>query len=232
MTQSRYEQLAQNPQTTSYLTQATLRDILLPLILGTENDAISYWAGKQLALQFPLASREDLSRFFVQMNFGDLRLKKQKKEQFFFELTGPVVVARIADFETPDFQLEAGFIAQSMEQQLQHVTEAKATIENKKTVTIFVQTDSNAPIESEPMAAIHLTTDLAQVAIVPNQPATNPKNDQSAVPFDRSEPVQEPPFVPEADEPKIPLPPETTTHNTRTRVTDLPSRREMHRKHK
>ncbi|WP_241653698.1 YslB family protein [Latilactobacillus curvatus] len=243
MTQSRYEQLAQNPQTASYLTQATLRDILLPSILGAENDAISYWAGKQLALQFPLDSFEDLCAFFEQINFGHLSLKKQKKEQYFFELTGPIVASRIADFDTPDFQLEAGFVAQILEQQLRIVTEAKATIENKKTVTIFVQTDSKAPIEDEAVEAIHLTVDAPQVASVPSEsesveeePApvmTQPVEaapEEVAAPTLEPESVPETPVVPEPVEPEKKPTSEETPHYTRTRVADLPSRREMHRK--
>ncbi|SMH69782.1 conserved hypothetical protein [Latilactobacillus curvatus] len=245
MTQSRYEQLAQNPQTASYLTQATLRDILLPSILGAENDAISYWAGKQLALQFPLDSFEDLCAFFEQINFGHLSLKKQKKEQYFFELTGPIVASRIADFNTPDFQLEAGFVAQILEQQLRIVTEAKATIENKKTVTIFVQTDSKAPIEDEAVEAIHLTVDAPQVASVPSQsesveeePAPVMTQPVEAAPEEVAAPTLEPesgpetPVVPEPVEPENKPTSEETPHYTRTRVADLPSRREMHRKHR
>lgn len=245
MTQSRYEQLAQNPQTASYLTQATLRDILLPSILGAENDAISYWAGKQLALQFPLDSFEDLCAFFEQINFGHLSLKKQKKEQYFFELTGPIVASRIADFDTPDFQLEAGFVAQILEQQLRIVTEAKATIENKKNVTIFVQTDSKAPIEDEAVEAIHLTVDASQVASVPSEsesveeePAlvmTQPVEaapEEVAAPTLEPESVPETPVVPEPVEPENKPTSEETPHYTRTRVADLPSRREMHRKHR
>ncbi|MCS8581576.1 YslB family protein [Latilactobacillus curvatus] len=245
MTQSRYEQLAQNPQTASYLTQATLRDILLPSILGAENDAISYWAGKQLALQFPLDSFEDLCAFFEQINFGHLSLKKQKKEQYFFELTGPIVASRIADFDTPDFQLESGFVAQILEQQLRIVTEAKATIENKKNVTIFVQTDSKAPIEDEAVEAIHLTVDASQVASVPSEsesveeePApvmTQPVEaapEEVATPTLEPESVPETPVVPEPVEPENKPTSEETPHYTRTRVADLPSRREMHRKHR
>ena len=243
MTQSRYEQLAQNPQTASYLTQATLRDILLPSILGAENDAISYWAGKQLALQFPLDSFEDLCAFFEQINFGHLSLKKQKKEQYFFELTGPIVASRIADFDTPDFQLEAGFVAQILEQQLRIVTEAKATIENKKTVTIFVQTDSKAPIEDEAVEAIHLMVDAPQVASVPSEsesveeePApvmTQPVEaapEEVAAPTLEPESVPETPVVPEPVEPENKPTSEETPQYTRTRVADLHSRREMHRK--
>lgn len=238
MTQSRYEQLAQNPQTTSYLTQATLRDILLPSILGAENDAISYWAGKQLALQFPLNSFEDLYAFFEQINFGHLSLKKQKKDRYFFELTGPIVISRIADFDTPDFQLEAGFIAQILEQQLQIVTEAKATIENKKTVTIFVQTDSKAPIEDEAGAPIHLTTPAPQTTAKPEpttqsvvtQTTSVEPPEEELVPTPKS--TQETSNVPETVEPKATPMPEEIPHYTRTRVADLPSRREMHRKRK
>nr|WP_302680098.1 YslB family protein [Latilactobacillus curvatus] len=227
------------------MTQATLRDILLPSILRAENDAISYWAGKQLALQFPLDSFEDLCAFFEQINFGHLSLKKQKKEQYFFELTGPIVASRIADFDTPDFQLEAGFVAQILEQQLRIVTEAKATIENKKNVTIFVQTDSKAPIEDEAVEAIHLTVDASQVASVPSEsesveeePApvmTQPVEaapEEVAAPTLEPESVPETPVVPEPVEPENKPTSEETPHYTRTRVADLPSRREMHRKHR
>lgn len=210
MTQSLYTQLTDTPQTATYLAQATLRDILLPLILGDETEGISYWAGKQLATKFPLESIADLSQFFEQINFGQLTLKKQKKNQYFFELTGPIVTKRITDFKTPDFQLEAGFMAQTLEQQLQVTAEAKATVENKKRVTIFVQTDINDPIEipleTEPVVTIQTPE---STPVIPTEPVTA----ATAEPTTESEhePVAKASF---------------------SSVADLPSRQELHRRKK
>lgn len=208
MTHSLYTQLTHNGQPNSYLNQATLRDVLLPAILGNENSEISYWAGKQLATQFPLASIDDLCRFFQQINFGELRLTKQKKEHYFFTLTGQIVTDRLTDFDAPDFQLEAGFIAQAIESQLNVVTEAKATIDNRKHVTIFVQTDSKAPIESNerPIPITLTETELPEPPITTTEP-----------------PVSDTPT------PTTPQPAETTNPAPQS-VSDLPTRRELHRK--
>lgn len=213
MTQPLYTQLTDTPQTATYLAQATLRDILLPLILGDETEGISYWAGKQLATKFPLESIADLSQFFEQINFGQLTLKKQKKNQYFFELTGPIVTKRIADFKTPDFQLEAGFMAQTLEQQLQVTAEAKATVENKKRVTIFVQTDINdpleIPLETEPVVTIQ-TPEVT--------PVTSPEPAESVTAV-ASEPTTEPEHEPVAKA-------------SFSSVANLPSRQELHRRKK
>ncbi len=115
----------------------------------------------------------------------------------------------------------------------------------KKNVTIFVQTDSKAPIEDEAVEAIHLTVDASQVASVPSEsesveeePApvmTQPVEaapEEVAAPTLEPESVPETPVVPEPVEPENKPTSEETPHYTRTRVADLPSRREMHRKHR
>jgi len=213
VTQSLYTQLTDTPQTATYLAQATLRDILLPLILGDETEGISYWAGKQLATKFPLESIADLSQFFEQINFGQLSLKKQKKNQYFFELTGPIITKRLADFKTPDFQLEAGFIAQTLEQQLQVTAEAKATVENKKRVTIFVQTDTNDPIEIPLETEAMVTMQTPEVTpIAPTEPAE--------------------PVTPVATEPTPEPEHEPVAKASFSSVANLPSRQELHRRKK
>jgi len=218
VTHSLYSQLTHNDQPAAYLNQATLRDVLLPAILGSENSEISYWAGKQLATQFPLASVDDLCTFFAQINFGQLTLTKHKKETYFFTLTGQIVTDRLNDFDEPDFQLEAGFIAQTVESQLRVVTEAKATIDNHKNVTIFVQTDSKAPIETEATPEPITITD----APAPPTAAANQPVDETPTPVQPEPPVEQP-------TPTTPQPAEPETTPTQS-VSDLPSRRELHRK--
>ena len=42
------------------LMNGSLRDVILPAILGKETDEMLYWIGKDIARQFPVGSLEDL----------------------------------------------------------------------------------------------------------------------------------------------------------------------------
>lgn len=127
-----------------------LRDILIPSLVGN-NDDIMYWAGKLLARKLLLATDNDLRLFFEYAGWGTLTHTKSKKEEHTFELSGDPVKTRFGATEKPDFQMEAGFIAETFQLHSNFTTEAKVEkIDDKKPmVTINVIIDSHAPVQPE-----------------------------------------------------------------------------------
>lgn len=127
-----------------------LRDILIPSLVGN-NDDIMYWAGKLLARKLVLATDNDLRLFFKYAGWGILKHTKAKKEEHLFEISGEPVDVRFHATKNPDFQLEAGFIAETFQLHSNLSTEAK--IEkidpNKSSVTIQVIIDSHATVQPE-----------------------------------------------------------------------------------
>ncbi|HRL00713.1 MAG TPA: DUF2507 domain-containing protein, partial [Trichococcus flocculiformis] len=80
-------------------------------ILGEHTDEILYWAGKDLARQFPLKSQEDLYEAMIYCGFGQLELLKKEKNAQQYRLESDLVTVRTQN-EQVSFQLEAGFLAQ------------------------------------------------------------------------------------------------------------------------
>ncbi|MBB6282785.1 YslB family protein [Geobacillus subterraneus] len=101
-----------------------LRHSLLPELLGKDGPALLYWAGKQLARRYPLATLEDIAAFFDRAGWGTLSAGEERKDELHIELSGPIVSARLSLYDSCTFQLEAGFLAQQIEQQKRFVTEA------------------------------------------------------------------------------------------------------------
>lgn len=94
-----------------------LREVLIPTILGKETSAILYWAGKDLARQYPLQTLDDTIDFFAKAGWGSLTVKTEGKNELEVELTSPVIKERLQKKNmATTFQLEAGFLAQQMEQ--------------------------------------------------------------------------------------------------------------------
>ncbi len=139
MTQKRYDQLINSRRG---FISATMRDVLLPAILGKETDGILYWIGKDLAREYPVQTIDELILLTKQLGFGDLELVKDSDLQHTFKLSGPIVSERLEiDKEHTSFTLEAGFIAQELEFQLGTVTEAEVDSIKHKEVRIFAQND-------------------------------------------------------------------------------------------
>ena len=126
-------------QTGTTLGSELLRDVLIPSLVGN-NDDIMYWAGKLLARKLLLATDNDLRLFFEYAGWGHT-----------FELSGEPVKIRFSATEKPDFQLEAGFIAETFQLHSNFTTEAKVekTDDKKDVVTINVIIDSHAPVQPE-----------------------------------------------------------------------------------
>lgn len=107
------------------------RNFLIPNILGTDTDTITYWAGKNISKQYQLNDIDDLPEFFQQANLGDLTLQKNKDLTYIFKLDGTVIADRL-EINAEDFSLESGIIAQTLTTQLQKDTEAAYEINAKK----------------------------------------------------------------------------------------------------
>lgn len=133
--------------------QLMLRDLLLPELLGQETANIAYWAGRDLARKLPV-TEEDLTQLFEQIGFGTLTPTTAKKQERHYLLTGTVVETRLANFDKPDFQLEAGFLAQSLQQILGIVVEANAVPDTRKhqvELTVALDPKTAQPTEQTPL---------------------------------------------------------------------------------
>ncbi len=104
-----------------------LRGHVLPMILGKHEDDILYWAGKEIARRFPLASFDELPTFFAQAGWGSLTLHKEANEKRIFRVTRQNDVT----FPTSSCQLEAGFIAEQHQKLTGYLTECHGTKSDK-----------------------------------------------------------------------------------------------------
>ncbi|WP_313469297.1 YslB family protein [Carnobacterium sp.] len=120
-----------------------MRDALIPNLLGQETNEILYWAGKELARQYPLNNQQDTVLFFKKAGFGTLTVDSHHKNKVIFRLSGSVVENRLAMVKQPSFNLEAGFLAEQIQQQESLYTEAIYEIKSKaKSVLITLQQDT------------------------------------------------------------------------------------------
>ena len=132
-----------------------LRDSLIPEVFGTDT-TILYWAGKKMARNINLASITDLVTFFEKANWGKLEIVKEKKDKQTWLLSGDIVKFRQNQVKTADFNLEAGFIAETIQIQSGFTSETIVENQNSKSgVSIIVQTDLKNPNEVEPTNQFH-----------------------------------------------------------------------------
>ncbi|MCA1031968.1 YslB family protein [Bacillus timonensis] len=106
-----------------------IREVVLSDLLGKDSPQLLYWAGKSLARKYPLQTIEELIQFFHNAGWGDLHVHSEKKYEIDFHLTGEIISHRFRTFEKCTFQLEAGFLAQQIQQLKNHITE---TFEQQK----------------------------------------------------------------------------------------------------
>lgn len=112
------------PRSISIFGYELIREVLLPEILGNDTPEILYWAGKRLARKFPLNSYQDIINFFAKASWGRLEIMKEAKNELEIELISPLIVSRVKSKAEHFFQLEAGFLAQQIEQQKEMIAEA------------------------------------------------------------------------------------------------------------
>ncbi|MGO4888628.1 YslB family protein [Anaerobacillus sp. MEB173] len=122
-----------------------LRKDLLPALLGKEHDKILYWAGKTLARQYPLPTLDDIIHFFTKSGWGQLTLTKEKKRELHFELTSEFFAKRRENYSC---QLEAGFLAEQIQQQTNNISETD-TVQKGTKVLFTVHIDRKDQVQSE-----------------------------------------------------------------------------------
>ena len=91
-----------------------LRYVGLPDMLGKDAGIILYVLGKNLARKAECESFEELFEFFLHSGWGELQLVHEKRKKYIFELSGDIIQSRLATFENIDFQIELGFIAETI----------------------------------------------------------------------------------------------------------------------
>ncbi|MBU9710953.1 DUF2507 domain-containing protein [Evansella tamaricis] len=119
-----------------------LRHLLLPELLGEEEEMILYWAGKALARKLTDEDITDLVHFFEESSWGTLSLVKEKGTEQHYELIAPLMD------KTRPLTLECGFLAQWTERKVGFITEAAYELKRKKPLTfrIIVKWDKSDPI--------------------------------------------------------------------------------------
>lgn len=125
-----------------------IRTELLTNLLGKDAEAILYWAGKELARNHPLTSYEEVVQFFEQASFGTLDRTKEKRSSSTYSLSGKLIDLRLAQKE-PVFSLEAGFLAEQMQQINGVYAEAYAEVIKNKTVLITLKWDNKDLVEMD-----------------------------------------------------------------------------------
>ncbi|TLQ51673.1 DUF2507 domain-containing protein [Lacticaseibacillus casei] len=149
MAKSDYTTLLNLPGSVSFFAVTAMRDLMLPNMLGEEQHHILYWSGRDLATKLPV-DETALPQLFTQVGFGTLTPLKQMRQERQYLLAGDVVATRIRTYDDPDFQLEAGFLAQSLQQVLGFAVEGgSATQRRDQNVVLTVVMDNQ---DSQPTA--------------------------------------------------------------------------------
>jgi predicted hydrocarbon binding protein len=127
-----------------------IRSDLLPELIGKELSQILYWAGKNLARKYPLQTIDEIMDFFIQAGWGHLHLVHEKKSELEFELSSELITERHEQNKQTCYQLEAGFIAEQIQQQKKFLTEACEKPKKKSTAIILtIQWDPKDNIDNE-----------------------------------------------------------------------------------
>ena len=117
-----------------------IRDGILRSILGKHEADVLYWAGKETARKFPLFTLDEAPTFFMQAGWGELTMEKEGKDSYTYVLTGD---ADILKFEERSFRLEAGFLAEQVQNLSHYLTECYEEVNVKKQfVTFHVKWDA------------------------------------------------------------------------------------------
>jgi len=111
--------------------QDMLRYVTLSELLGHEKETILYFAGRTLARKIDIRSVDDLSYLFRLFRWGKLELEKEKKHKMIFYLMADEIVERLKAPYPVDFRMEAGFIAESLEQMTKRATECFESVNER-----------------------------------------------------------------------------------------------------
>ncbi|MCP3741273.1 YslB family protein [Rossellomorea sp. BNER] len=141
------EKTEQEKQTVPVFAYELIRDIFMPEVLGKHTPDVLYWGGKTIARKFPLMSQEEIISFFHEAAWGDLSLIEQKRNEATFELSGELVSRRLEMKSDISFKLEAGFLAEQLQNQKKVLAEATDELHKRnKTIKILVRWDQKESI--------------------------------------------------------------------------------------
>ncbi|KMK74604.1 YslB family protein [Alkalihalobacillus pseudalcaliphilus] len=115
-----------------------IRNDLLQELLGTEHENILYWGGKSLARKYALHTFDEIITFFAHAGWGTLEIEKNKATSKTLELSGDWMGKN----DSRCYQLEAGFLAQQIEQMQNQMTEATYDIK-RKYVVFHIKSDKH-----------------------------------------------------------------------------------------
>ena len=177
MSQQTYDRLINSPRG---FANASMRDVLLPLILGKETNGILYWIGKDLAREYPVATPEEITLLASQLGFGELTRTRQRGTSQNWTMKGDVIADRLDNEDNPSFTLEAGFLAQELEFQLSTNTEARVLSVGRGTVELIAQSDPGKDDGDHEVATFIHLKDAAQ-----DEQADDGQNDDQAKPKHR-----------------------------------------------
>lgn len=114
-----------------------IREELLSDLLGNDAPNILYWAGKRLARKYPLFSIDEIREFFFDAGWGRLELLEEKKDELSFTLSSELIQHRLHTITNAAFQLEAGFIAEQIQNQKKVYAESYEHPKKKDDMVIF-----------------------------------------------------------------------------------------------
>jgi len=100
-----------------------LRNDLLAELLGKDQHEILYWAGKMIARKYPLATFEEIIEFFDIAGWGTLLVEDEKKQEVHLTLSSDLITYRNQNKQNVSYQLEAGFLAMQIQQQIDVIAE-------------------------------------------------------------------------------------------------------------
>lgn len=104
-----YDKILQTNFQVNSFALTLLRDGLLQNLLQEDYPHILYWAGKEIARQFPFDALASVVEFFDNAGFGHLEIASQDSKNQRWTLTGDLVQQRLNLNRSADFSLEAGF---------------------------------------------------------------------------------------------------------------------------
>jgi predicted hydrocarbon binding protein len=122
-----------------------IREELLDDLLGKDAPSVLYWAGKRLARKYPLFTIEEIYEFYANAGWGTLELIEQKKDEMIFSLSGDLIDYRLQNAPNPTFQLEAGFLAEQIQNQKKAYAESYEHPKKRDSVVIFTVKWDNIP---------------------------------------------------------------------------------------
>lgn len=92
-----------------------LRYVALPELFGKDVNTVLYFTGRNLARKLEITNLEDIALAFGKMGWGNLEFVKEEKRTFIFHLMSDSVALRLNSFADVDFRLEAGFLAEAVQ---------------------------------------------------------------------------------------------------------------------